>query len=82
MNISGHAIRRMEERGFSLEMLNKFLAGEIYDMDSEIESEVVLLVGEINGKFWTLVVNHSTNNLITVRRSHKKEIDYYDSRRH
>lgn len=82
MNISGHAIRRMEERGFSLEMLNKFLAGEVFDKDSEKEKDVVLLVGEINGKFWTLVVNHSTNNLITVRRSHKKEIIDYVSGRH
>ncbi|SHL50717.1 hypothetical protein SAMN05720468_13611 [Fibrobacter sp. UWEL] len=72
----------MQERHFTVEMLNEFLAGDFLDLSSETEKDVVLLINEINGKFWTLVVNKQTDNLITVRRSHKKEIEDYDCGRH
>lgn len=72
----------MLERGFTAEMLEEFLSGNFCNMNSKACENVVLLTNEINGKFWTLVVNSQTGNLITVRRSHKEEIDTYDSRRH
>lgn len=82
MNISEHASQRMQERGFTMQMLEDFLSNEICNIKSENHENVVLLIGKINDKFWTLIVNRETNNLITVRRSHKTEIENYDSRRH
>lgn len=82
MNISGHAFLRMLERGFTAEMLAEFLAGDFCSLESKTSASAVLLINEIEGKFWTLVVNTQTDNLITVRRSHKEEVAYYESRRH
>lgn len=82
MNISGHALQRMLERGFTAEMLQEFLAGEFCNKKSDKQENVVLLIGMVKDKFWTIVVNCLTDNMITVRRSHIKEIKDYVSRRH
>lgn len=47
MNISGHALRRMLERGFTFEMLNKFISGDFCNKDSETDENAVLLINKI-----------------------------------
>ncbi len=40
-----------------------------------------LIIGMINGKHWSAVITYRDNNirLISVRRSRKEEIEYYES---
>lgn len=72
MNITEHALERMAERGFTAEMLGKFLSTE-YKIEVA-DCGRYKLVGEVDGTFWTLVVEADMYTLVTVRRSHGGEV--------
>lgn len=73
MNITKHAFERMLERGFTPEMLGKFLTGN-YKVKPSNDEDCILLIGYVDGSIWTLVVSNNLKRLITVRKAHKNEI--------
>jgi len=74
MNITRHAFERMLERGFTPEMLGKFLNQYHYRYPSKIYG-LSRITGKIDGNMWTIVVTDDMSTLVTIRRAHKDEIE-------
>lgn len=72
MNVTEHAMLRMAQRGFSGEMLGKLLNGRKAVMPAEMGR--FRIVGNVDGDYWTLVVEEDLYTLVTVRRAHEDEI--------
>ncbi len=71
MNITEHALDRMFERGFTPEMLGKFLASG-YRVLAANDGRYKM-VGVVDGVSWTLIVESDMYTVVTVRRSHGGE---------
>lgn len=71
MNITEHALERMEERGFSAEMLGKFLNSG-YRVLAANDGRYKM-VGVVDGVSWTVIVEADMYTMVTVRRSHGGE---------
>ncbi len=71
MNITEHALDRMVERGFTPDMLGKFLSSN-YKVDVANDGRYKL-IGAVDGVSWTLIVEADMYTLVTVRRSHGGE---------
>lgn len=71
MNITEHALDRMVERGFTPDMLGKFLSSN-YKVDVANDGRYKL-IGVVDGVSWTLIVEADMYTLVTVRRSHGGE---------
>ena len=72
MNITEHAMLRMAQRGFTPGMLGKILNGRKAVLPAG--SGRFRIVGNVDGDFWTLVVEEDLYTLVTVRRAHEDEI--------
>lgn len=72
MNITDHALDRMLERGFTPEMLGKFLDSNYRIMAAN--DGRYKLVGSVDGDTWTLVVEADMYTLVTVRKAHGGEL--------
>lgn len=72
MNITDHAFDRMLERGFTAEMLGRFLASKFRILAAN--NGRYKLVGRVDGDVWTLVVEADMYTLVTVRKAHGGEI--------
>ena len=71
MNITEHALDRMLERGFTAEMLGKFLNSG-YRVLSANDGRYKM-VGVVDGVSWTLSVEADLDTGVTVRRAHGGE---------
>ena len=71
MNITEHALERMEERGFTAEMLGKFLDSG-YRVLAANDGRYKM-VGVVDGVSWTIIVEADLYTMVTVRRSHGGE---------
>ena len=71
MNITDHALDRMIERGFTPDMLGKFLASRYRILAAK--NGRYKLVGVVDGDAWTLVVEADMYTLVTVRKAHGGE---------
>lgn len=72
MNITEHALLRMAQREFTPEMLGRLLKGRKAVMPADRGR--FRIVGNVDGDFWTLVVEEDLYTLVTVRRAHEDEI--------
>ena len=72
MNITEHAMLRMAQRAFTPEMLGKLTNGRKAVMPADLGR--FRIVGNVDGDFWTLVVEKDLYTLVTVRRAHEDEI--------
>ena len=71
MNIPEHALDRMVERGFTPEMLGKFMNSS-YHIETANNGRYKL-IGVVDGISWTIVVESDMYTVVTVRRSHGGE---------
>ncbi|MCQ2123600.1 MAG: DUF4258 domain-containing protein [Fibrobacter sp.] len=71
MNITEHAIERMAERGFTPDMLGKFLSSG-YKVEAA-NSGRYKMIGTVDGVSWTIIVEADMYTIVTVRRSHGGE---------
>ena len=71
MNVTEHALERMEERGFTAEMLGKFLNSG-YRVLAANDGRYKM-VGVVDGVSWTIIVEADMYTMVTVRRSHGGE---------
>ena len=78
MNITKHAFERMNERGMTPEMLATLMDGKIAVVPTR--DEKFLVVGLADGKMWTVVMASDMYTVVTVRRSHKEEVDLWTSK--
>ncbi len=74
MNITKHAFERMHERGFTVEMLGRFLRQKQLRRDASSEEGVSKITAEVDGRYWTLIVTDDLKTLISVRRAHEDEV--------
>ncbi|MBO7550671.1 MAG: hypothetical protein J6T62_04325 [Fibrobacter sp.] len=72
MNVTEHALERMAERGFTADMLGRFMNSKYSIMAAK--DGRYKLVGCVDGVYWTLVVEPDMYTLVTVRKSHGDEI--------
>ncbi|MBR6855598.1 MAG: hypothetical protein IKN03_09470 [Fibrobacter sp.] len=72
MNITEHALDRMVERGFTPEMLGKFMNSS-YRIETANDGRYKL-VGVVDSVSWTLIVESDMYTVVTVRRSHGGEV--------
>lgn len=71
MNITEHALDRMVKRGFTPEMLGKFMNSS-YHIETANNGRYKL-IGVVDGISWTIVVESDMYTVVTVRRSHGGE---------
>jgi hypothetical protein len=71
MNVTEHALQRMNERGFTYEMLGRFMNSD-YRILSANDGRYKL-VGKVDGNYWVLVVEADMYTLVTVRKAHGGE---------
>lgn len=74
MNITRHAFERMQERGFTVEMLASILRKKELRRFPSKEEGLSKIIAEVDGKFWTLIVTDDLSTLVTVRRAHEDEV--------
>ncbi len=74
MNITKHAFERMRERGFTVEMLGRFLREKNLRRDPSGKEGVSKITTEVDNQYWTIVVTDDMTTLITVRRAHEDEV--------
>lgn len=72
MNITKHAFERMKLRNFTEDMLGKLFNGKRKILPAG--NGRFRIVGNVDGNYWTLVVEADLYTLITVRRAHEDEI--------
>lgn len=72
MNVTEHALERMAERGFTTDMLGRFMNSKYRILAAN--GGRYKLVGCVDGVYWTLVVEPDMYTLVTVRKSHGDEI--------
>lgn len=73
MKITEHALERMSERGFTPDMLGKFLSSD-YKIDVANFGRYKL-IGCVDGVSWTIIVEADMYTIVTIRRSHGGEND-------
>lgn len=78
MNITKHALKRMAERGFTPEMLVALMKGKYFIKTGNDGRFVV--IGQVDGKIWTIVLDSDLYTVITVRRAHRDEEALWTSR--
>ena len=78
MNITKHALRRMVERGFTPEMLAALMNGKYFIKTGNDGRFVV--IGQVDGNFWAVVLDLDMYTVITVRRAHGDEEALWTSR--
>ena len=71
MNITKHALQRMTERGFTPEMLAALMNGK-YVIKSSLQGRFIV-IGQVDGNIWAVVLDSDFYTVITVRRAHKDE---------
>lgn len=72
MNITEHALLRMTQRNFTGDMLGKLVNGRKAVLPAD--KGRFRIVGNVDGDYWTLVVEGDLYTLVTVRRAHEDEI--------
>lgn len=72
MNVTEHALERMAERGFTADMLGRFMNSKYSIMAAK--DGRYKLVGKVDGEYWTLVVESDMYTLVTVRKAHGGEV--------
>ncbi len=78
MNITKHALRRMAERGFTPEMLAVLMNGKHVIVPAR--DDKFLVIGKVDGNFWTLVLAKDMYSVVSVRRSHDSEVAKWNSK--
>lgn len=71
MNITKHALERMAERGFTPEMLAALMNGK-YFIKSSTQGRFIV-IGQVDGNIWAVVLDSDFYTVITVRRAHNDE---------
>jgi len=80
MKLTQHFLKRSGERDIYPEMLVKIMSGKYVSLQSEKDETADLITGLYDGKFWTVIMNNETGNIISARRAHKKEIEKYEEK--
>lgn len=80
MKLTQHFLKRSGERDIYPEMLVKIMSGKYVSLQSEKDETADLITGLYDGKFWTVIMNNETGNIISTRRAHKKEIEKYEEK--
>lgn len=78
MNITKHALKRMDERGFTPEMLVALMNGKYTILSTR--DDKFLVIGKADGNFWTLVLAKDMYSVVSVRRSHNSEVVKWNSK--
>ena len=78
MNITKHALERMAERGFTPEMLATLMKGKYFIKAGGSGRFVV--IGQVDGNVWAVILNYDLYTVVTVRRAHRDEEALWTSR--
>ena len=78
MNITKHALERMAERGFTLEMLVALMEGK--NLIKNGSNGRFVVIGQVDEKIWAVVLDSDLYTVITVRRAHRDEEALWTSR--
>ncbi len=74
-----HALQRMSERNISQQNVLDLLCLEetVLVAPSDRDDSIDLCLGQVNGKYWLVIINRITKIVVTERPMREKEIEQY-----